>query len=138
MPNDFSHRAPLDDQQDGDLLDDLELRCRTDVSTARNIATWRCKSAVVVRPANVTDREAIATGAQTTEVRRQGVVCLASRPTMVGSFYHLTFDRKELDLPPTLAVCDRSSMLCDVSFELSFKFLQEINLPQSAPGNRGD
>ncbi len=128
MPHDFARNAPETDRPD-DLLDDLELRLRTDVSSARGLATCRRKVAVTVRPANALDRDVIATAGYTSELRRLGAVCLVSRPTMVGSFFLLTFDRADLDVAPALAVCDRCAMLGDALFELSFKFVQEIDLP---------
>lgn len=128
MPHHIARNAPELNRPD-DLLDDLELRFRTDVSSARGLATYRRKVAVTVRPANALDRDVIATTGYSTELRRLGAVCLGSRPVMVGSFFLLTFDRADLDVAPALAVCDRSAMLGDASFELSFKFVQEIDLP---------
>ena len=134
MPHDLARNAALSDLQDGALLDELELRCRTDVSNARGLASCRRQVGVTVRAANVVDRDTVAAIGHTTELRRQGAVCLVSRPTMVGSFFLLTFDREDLDAAPALAVCNRCSMLGDASYELCFKFVQEIDLPITAPG----
>jgi hypothetical protein len=137
MPHDLIHNTPLSDRQDGDLLDDLELRCRADVSTARSLASCRRKVGVTVRAANVIDRDQIAVTGHTVELRRQGAVCIASRPTMVGSCFQLAFDQNELGLAPILAVCDRCAMLGDASFELGFKFVHEIDLSPLPPGTQG-
>jgi len=138
MPHDFEQRIPPGAQSEAELLSDLEVRCRTDVSNARTLTALRYKVAVSVRPANVADRHSHAMTAHTTEVRRQGALCLAPFPIMVGNVFHLTFGRSYLDTPPVLAVCDRCSMLSDASFELGFKFVQEIILPSLTPGRRGD
>jgi hypothetical protein len=135
MPHEFASIAVQSDQQEAELLDDLELRCRTEVATARGLASCRRRAAVMVRAANVAERDTIVTAGHTTEVRRQGAVCIAHRPLMVGSFFHLTFDRNDLDVAPALAICDRCAMLGETSFELGFTFVHGIDLP--AAGHEG-
>jgi len=133
MVHDFGQKAPLEDQQVDALLDDLEMRCRTDVSAARSMTEVRRKVAVTIRPADVIARKLGAILGVTVELRRQGMSCMAVEPLAVGSVFHLAFAREQLDLPPVLAVCDRCSMLNDTSFEMRFKFAQEIDLPALDP-----
>lgn len=135
MPHDFRHDSALNDQLGDELLDDVELRVRSDVSRARSLTSQRLKVAVTIRPANAVDRGTTMGIAQTTELRRQGMTCMHKQPIMVGSVFHLAFERSELAVGPTLAVCDRCSMLADSSFELRFQFVQEIDLPMSPTGH---
>jgi hypothetical protein len=65
---------------------------------------------------------------QSSEVSTTGMSGIASKPIMAGSVIHMQFDRSTLDVPPTLAICDRCTMLSDTSFELRFRFTQPIEL----------
>lgn len=133
MSHPFEQKAPLADEQVDDLLDDLELRCRTGVGGARSMTAVRRKVAVTIRPADVLARKSSAVSGTTSELRHQGLSCLAPEPVAVGSVFHLTFDREQLDLAPLLAVCDRCWMLTDSSFDVRFQFAQEVTLPSVEP-----
>ena len=133
MAHPFEQKAPLADEQVDDLLDDLELRCGTGVSGARGMTAVRRKVTVTIRPADVQARKSSATTGTTSEMRRQGLSCLTPEPVAVGSVFHLTFDRDQLDLAPLLAICDRCWMLSDSSFEVRFQFAQAVNLPSADP-----
>lgn len=131
MTHDFRSASLLSDLRDAAIVEELELSCRNDAPATRPAPAWRARVGVTVRPANVVDREAVSASAHTIELRRQGTVCIASRPVMVGNIFHLTFDRTGVHLAPALALCERCTLLSDSSFELRFKFVQDIDLPHT-------
>jgi hypothetical protein len=54
------------------------------------------------------------------------LTAIFDRPHLVGDVYVLSFDRTELDVGPTHAMCRRCRMLTDDSFESMFTFFTEI------------
>jgi hypothetical protein len=128
--------APLSDEQAADLLADVELRCRSDVSEARRIVAYRTKVAVSIRPGNIAERADRYLAGNTTEIRRHGMVCLTSQPVMVGNVFNVTFERSALAPSSTLAMCDRCTMLGDTSFELRFQFVAAIDVPNLQSDDR--
>lgn len=126
-----SHHSPglLDDHQTDALLDDIELSCRSELANARSLATSTRRVSVVVSPGNVVDRAGHGLAAETVELTSGAATCRAGAPVAVGSVFHLAFDRSALDLAPTLAVCDRCTMLGDDAFEARFRFVQNLVLP---------
>ena len=129
MAHPFDPKAPLADEQVDHLLDDLEVRCRTGVDGARGMTAVRRKVKVTIRPADVVARKSFATTGTTLELRHNGTSCLVTEPVAVGSVFHLTFEREQLDIAPLLAICDRCWMLTDSSFDVRFQFAQEVALP---------
>jgi hypothetical protein len=128
MPHDFDDHPMFSDRPDDSLLEDFEVRCQNDVAALRGNNSTRTRLRVEVQDGNVADRRAVLTELQTTEVNQQGVIGLASRPVMVGSVFHLRFERGAVSTPATLAVCDRCTMLGDESFELRFRSMQRLQI----------
>lgn len=128
----FHNVEGMPDQQQENLLDDLEVRSQNHVAevrdSVRESVMQRVHAAVELRHGNACDRDTVVTTAQTTEVTTTEMSGISAKPVMVGSVFHLQFDRTALDVPPTLAVCDRCTMLSDTSFELRFRFTQPIEL----------
>ena len=128
MSHQFRDPALAESQID-ELLEDLELRCRTDVTAAREMNSLHCRVGVTIRPGNASERGQSVAQAETVELRSQGMTCLAAAPVAVGDVHHLTFDRNSSDIEPLLAVCDRCTMLGDASFEARFRFVHQVALP---------
>jgi hypothetical protein len=126
--NTLNHLDKLSDHQQEDMLDDLDVRCQTNVAAVRATTCRRVHAAVELRPGNACDRDSLLTCMQSSEVSTTGMSGIASKPIMAGSVIHMQFDRSTLDVPPTLAICDRCTMLSDTSFELRFRFTQPIEL----------
>jgi len=125
----FDDHPDLHAAQD-DLLDDLEVRCTTNVAPLREAKIARHRVRVDVQAGNACDRAGMLTELQTNELNDHGLSGIAPKPLMVGSVYHLQFDRSTTDVAPALAVCDRCTMLSDTSFELRFRFAHPVDLNQ--------
>ena len=135
MTHQFGKHADMDADAAQELLEELEVHHPVDVSRARDLSSRRVKSAVVARPANVCDRHLTVVEGVAVLLGRQGVTCRFGTTVVVGSVFHLTFDRVEVDLAPRLAVCDRCAMLSDSTFDVHFQFVQEAELPPSSDGH---
>lgn len=116
------------DSSQQDLLDELELRCTTNVAPIRDASNTRTQARIEIRSANACDRDDVLSVMTNSEIRATTMTGIASRPVMVGSVFHLKFDRQVLDLAPTLAICDRCTMHSDTSFELRMRFTQAIGM----------
>ncbi|MCK5942281.1 MAG: hypothetical protein KAI24_09960 [Planctomycetes bacterium] len=125
--HDFDPPTQTKDAQDA-MLDELEVRCTTNVAPLREAKIQRRRVRVAVRPANACDRNGLRTELLTSETSEHGLAGIAPSPVMVGSYYHLEFDREVTDNAPALAVCDRCTMLGDESFDLRFRFAQPVDL----------
>ncbi len=128
MADQFRDPALTDSQID-ELVEDFEVRCRTDLSAAREISAVHCRVNVAIRPGNASERGQHMTKGEAVELRNLGMTCLTATPVSVGDVFHATFDRDDSDIEPLLAVCDRCTMLGDASFEARFRFVHEIALP---------
>ena len=115
------------DQQDR-LLDDLEVRCQTNVATVRDSEPRRRHATIDVLAGNACDRDGPITTVQAGELGPLSATGISSRPVMVGSVYLLQLDPQLLPTGSTLAVCDRCVMLGDSSYELRFRFPSPLEL----------
>ena len=126
---DFDNASGFDTGETNDeLLDELELRCQTNVAAVRESTSQHARVRIDVRAGNACERHGLLTELRTSQMNSSAVVGIAAMPLMVGSVFHLTFERGQLDLPATLAVCDRCVMLGDDSFELRLRFATPIDL----------
>ncbi|MFN3244078.1 MAG: hypothetical protein ACE37K_21405 [Planctomycetota bacterium] len=123
----FDNHPEMNDTQDA-LLDDLEVRCTTNVAELREAKAPGRPMRVEVHAANACDRDGAETELQAGDTGDQGLSGIAPKPVMVGSVFQLRFDRATTDLPPALAVCERCTMLSDTSFELRFRFAHPVDL----------
>ncbi|MFT7534829.1 MAG: hypothetical protein ACI85K_000779 [Hyphomicrobiaceae bacterium] len=114
-----------------DLLDDLDMRCLTNVASIREAAATHTQARVEVRAGNACDREGVLSVLKSSEVNATTMTGIATKPVMVGSVFHLQFDQRILDIPPTLAICYRCTMLSDASFELRMRFTQPVEICSS-------
>ena len=125
----MGHDFPDDlDTDTTDVLDQLEFAssAAADITVNRNRLARAVQ--VTVRPADVIDRQTDELVIRTSEIGDRCVVGFGPEPRMVGSVYHLEFDRSSLDCPSTLAVCDRCTMLSEASFELRFRTITPLGL----------
>jgi hypothetical protein len=114
-----------------DLLDDLDMRCLTNVASIREAAATHTQARVEVRAGNACDREGVLSVLKSSEVNATTMTGIATKPVMVGSVFHLQFDQRILDIPPTLAICYRCTMLSDASFERRMRFTQPVEICSS-------
>jgi hypothetical protein len=124
----FHNDDTISEQQQQQLLDDLELRCQTNVAAVRDACNTRTRVRIVVRAGNICDRSEVLTELVTSEVSTVAMTGIGQQPLMVGSLFYLQFDRASLDVSPALAICDRCTLLGDNSFELRFRFTQAVEL----------
>lgn len=124
----FTNDEAFTDSSQQDLLDDLELTCHTNVASIRDASSTRTQARVEVRAANACDRGEVLSVLKSSEVNATTMTGIATKPVMVGSVFHLQFDQRILDIPPTLAICDRCTMLSDASFELRMRFTHPIEI----------
>lgn len=125
----FANSTMLGNRQADELLDDIELSCRTDLVAARGQTALPRRIRVTVRPGNAGERRGQAVETESTEFTTQFVTCVGPAPTPVGNVFQLVFDRTALDTAPVLAVCDRCTMFGDDAFEARFRFVHEMTLP---------
>lgn len=124
----FTNDEAFTASNEQDLLDDLEMRCHTNVAPIREASATHTQARVEVRAGNACDREAVLSVLKSSEVHATTMTGIATRPVMVGSVFHLQFNQRVLDIPPTLAICDRCTMLSDASFELRMRFTQPVEI----------
>jgi len=110
------------------LLDELEVRCHTNVAAVRERPTKLPRVTADVFAGNACDRDGRLAAVSVGELDRRGLTGLSPRPLMVGSVFQLRFT-PQTDVAATLAVCDRCTMLGDSSFELRFRLATPIDLP---------
>ena len=124
----FTTDESFTDSSQQDLLDELELRCDTNVASIREASSTRTKARVEIRPGNACDRDNVLSVMTSSEISATTMTGIAERPIMVGSVFHVQFDRQVLDVAPDLAICDRCTMHSDTSFELRMRFTQAVEL----------
>jgi len=130
MNHDFTDDAQnLGDGQIEELLDDIEMRCKTDVALVREHATHHLHVRTTIRPGNASARRSWAVNGETTEIRSQGATCLTDAPVGVGDVFQVAFDRSAFDVEPLLAICDRCTMLGEDRFEARFRFAEALPNP---------
>lgn len=129
MSHPFTTDSPLRSDRVQELLRHLEAG-HVDVKEVRARAACPVRAAVQVRPADVDRRDQQCVEGVTTEVQRSGVVCLLERPVLPGNVFHVAFDREHLQLDSQLVVCDRVAMLSDCAFDVHFRFVREVELPE--------
>jgi hypothetical protein len=112
------------------LLEEFELNQKPPgVEAGRVVEIFNAKTACQLRPGNLSERDRFTAEGTTREVTRTGVVAVFSRPVAVGDIYHLTFDRKALDLPKSFVQCTMCRLLYDGAFEATLAFFVTAELP---------
>lgn len=124
----FNNADEISDSQQENMLDDLEVRCQTNVAAVREATAHRIQVEVELRHGNISERDSVLATMQTSEISSTGLSGIGDKPLMVGSMFYMQFDPATLDVPPALAICDRCAMLSDSSFGLRFRFTQSIEL----------
>jgi hypothetical protein len=109
------------------VVEELQLAQGSALDKLRSVMP--VQASVVARPADSIQRDTSAVTGTTRELRPTSVVAVLSRPAAVGSFFELSFDAGDLDLPPTFGRCDRCTILDELEFETRFQFLQPIVMP---------
>ena len=120
--------AELDEVAAQELVDELHDSKPTDVLQLRDRAAVHISTDVVVRPANIADRDACVVSGKSRELQRQGGCFVLDRPLEVGSLFHVTFEDDTLGLGAALAICDRCSMLSETVFESHLRFYDELDM----------
>lgn len=123
------HDDTISDSQQSDLLDELDVRCHTNVATIRQANPKRTDIEVTVRAGNACDRGEAIAEFRTSQCNEVGLNGISAHPIMVGSVFLLSFGQDQGTAPPAvLAVCERCSMLGQSSFDLRFRFTQPLEL----------
>ena len=124
----FHNDTAISDSQHEDLLDDLEVRCHTNVATIREASAKHTDTLVAVSAGNACDRSDAITEFRSSQLSEIGLNGIASRPVMVGSVFLLSFSQGQSTTPTSvLAICERCSMLGQSSFDLRFRFTQPLD-----------
>lgn len=125
--NDLDELVSLRDALPEPPMGELILRCRTDVAAVRRATPPAAQHRVELLPGDICARGEPLGTLQTSELTAHTLAGIADRPIMVGSVFQLRFDRTSLDVPPTLAVCERCAMLSETSFELRLRFATPVD-----------
>jgi hypothetical protein len=113
------------------LLEEFELSQKSPGGGAhRAVETFQARTSCQLRPGNLSERDRFVAEGGTRQVTRTGVVAVFPRPVAVGDVYHLTFDRKALDLPTSFVQCTMCRLLHDGAFEATLAFFVTVEMPQ--------
>lgn len=113
------------------VVEELALAQRSHVQDLRTVVNLRAD--VMVQPADSAARGHTPIKGSTRELRTTSVVAVFAGPVAVGSFFHLAFASAAVDLPTVFARCDRCTLLHEDQFEVRFRFLSSISLPDTGP-----
>ena len=130
MPRDIHDDDEIDTAHAAELLDELELNQAVDVHELRERATTYITADVVVRPSNLRERATTVAAGKARELQRQSVTCVLDQPLTVGDVFYITLDAADFDLAPSLAICEKCSLLDGPGFESRFRFVQDVHLTQ--------
>jgi len=120
-----------------DLLAELTANTSDAVKSLRRATRLSIRATVYVEPASVSMRNGSRLQGMTGDLSVGGCLILLPRPLLVGDVYQLTFDRNELDLPPTFCLCLRGRQVRADAYEAGLRFLEQISLPGAKPEQSG-
>ena len=86
------------------------------------------KTKIVAEPGNLSQRRELKVQGISGDVSEGGCCVLFPVPLNVGDVYLLTFDRKTIDVSPTLARCMRCRLMREDAFECGFSFFTPLDL----------
>ena len=125
-PNSGDDLFELNDAMEA--LADLERNTSKSITAQRACERIDIQTKVIVRPANCGQRHNERFDGLTADISNGGFMALMARPIMVGDYFWVTFDDKDLKIGSTLAQCLRCRLVRDDAFEAGFKFPQPIDL----------
>lgn len=120
-----------------ELTDALSALGELEKNTDREILAQRAserldiKCKVVIRAANVSERQRVTIEGITADISNGGCQIMVSRPIFVGDYFLLDFPDGTLQIGSTLSRCLRCRLIQEDAFEVGFRFEHDIDL-QSA------
>lgn len=116
-------------------LQELEASTSEAIKAQRGSVRYTSTTRVWVRPGNASDRvdQAVIEGT-TADISEGGCKLLTGSPLVPGDLYLLSFDRKDVDLPPIFGRCMRSRLIDEDAFEAGMKFFTKVDLKALVEG----
>jgi c-di-GMP-binding flagellar brake protein YcgR len=121
------------DAQTEALIDELAKSSNDAIKQLRTHTRLSVRAKVYVEAASLSHRSGVRLQGVTGDISAGGTQILLARPLAIGDLYQISFDRKELDIPPVYAVCLRGRMVRPDAYEAGLRFLEQINLPSASP-----
>lgn len=113
--------------RDLELLEELELNTRDSIENTRERDSLQLKIPTSLEPGNASDRGTLKIGGTSKEVSSTTLLARFDAPVGVGDIYRVEFDRSELDVPATFALCEQCS-ISGAEFEATLTFFAPIEL----------
>ena len=120
------------DAQADVLIEELARSSNDAVKKLRGHTRRSFRVKVFVEPASLSARDGQRFQGVTGDISQGGMQILLARPLAIGDVYQISFDRKELDIPPAYALCLRGRMVRPDAYEAGLRFLEQITLPASS------
>jgi c-di-GMP-binding flagellar brake protein YcgR len=125
------HAMPSDAQTEA-LIDELAKSSNDAIKQLRTHTRLSVRAKVYVEAASLSQRTGVRLQGVTGDISAGGTQILLARPLAIGDLYQISFDRKELDIPPVYAVCLRGRMVRPDAYEAGLRFLEPITLPSAS------
>lgn len=130
MLNAFSEQTASEDlDQTLELLQELERNQPEELRKQRMHVRRQITAALVVRPANSSQRANWELDASTVDLSEGGCQIVSPNPCGVGDVYFLDFCEPGVELPKVFARCLRCRLIREDRFEVGFCFFTPIVLP---------
>ena len=129
---DSNKKSLTNDTQANTLIEELAKSSSDAVKQLREHSRRSFRVKVFVEPASLSARDGQRFQGVTGDISSGGSQILLARPLGIGDLYQISFDRKELDVPPTYALCLRGRMVRPDAYEVGFRFLEQITLPENS------
>ena len=86
------------------------------------------RTKVLIHPGNASQRGDFVIEGLTGDISNGGCLALAGRPAMAGDVFFLRFAEDRVSIGPLLARCMRCRMVREDTFEIGFRFFEQIDL----------
>ncbi|MEM7203831.1 MAG: hypothetical protein AAF628_26445 [Planctomycetota bacterium] len=123
----FGEREAAPTTSDLELVEELELNTVEEIADARKHDTLQLKVPTTLDAGNASQRGDELRGTSQ-EVSSAGMTGTFGRPVLVGDIYWLSFDRAELDVAPTYALCRQCKLLDSGQFQAELTFFHKIEI----------
>lgn len=113
------------------LVDELERQSQSEIQKLRAHERRAQNVYLEISPGNSSDQDDFALKGRTNDISEGGCGAVFTRAVLPGDIFRVSFDSSELDLPMVFARAMRCRMLSEGSFEVGFRFFNNIELHQT-------
>ena len=134
---DVNTLGQLDSNELYHVVEEFRLSSPAEVRKVRQPGSLFGQAGITVQPADIGARDSMTIKGVSRELASERLLCTCDLPVPVGSIFYLSFDRSVVDVDSVLGVCDRCIMLGPTAFEVGFRFVQDMELPESCDSSMG-